>query len=385
MDFDDLDDEETKQFESLTLDDLWGEELRAAARLGLSKVETPGVCTRIALPSMCAKDVATTVMPSRRDLPAYFEAHGVKAAGLFKEMPASSAIKARLLIFYGAGDSVASWVAFINSLPAWLDVAVFESPGHGFRKDEQIPDSLVQIADEAYKASLEILQEHKRGGILEGAPFALAGHSMGAQVMIEVAALAQGLLGLEPVCLFPIDRGAPHLPLYTEEGYRLLCMKEPQEFFDGFNPMIGKLMRDPARHKPRTDHERQIRMWIRDVRNCQEHLWSMGQNVFHCPIHALGAEDNFIFDEAASSGKLQALPAEIRRMHELNCKITASGPASSSPWSRESYAAWKEWTTKIGVVHWIKAGHVNIKTHSETARVVTESIAEALGLPQQPS
>ena len=67
-------------------------------------------------------------------------------------------------------------------------------------------------------------------------------------------------MGLQPVAMFAIDRGAPHLPIYTEapaggclerhaklcsglaccaqEGYRLLCMDEPLEFFEGFNPTV---------------------------------------------------------------------------------------------------------------------------------------------------
>lgn len=55
---------------------------------------------------------------------------------------------------------------------------------------------------------------------------------------VEVALLLKRNLGLEAVTLFAVDRGAPHLPLYSEEGYRMLCEEEPLEFFEGFNPVV---------------------------------------------------------------------------------------------------------------------------------------------------
>ena len=40
-----------------------------------------------------------------------------------------------------------------------------------------------------------------------------------------------------------------------------------------------------------------------------------------------------------------SLTEEQKRIHEINCRITNSGQ-SSAPWSRESYDAWKHWTTE---------------------------------------
>jgi len=330
------------------------------------------------MPSMRAASPQATWFPARGDLLSYFEAHGVKAGGLFTTQNTGAGIRARLFIFYGAGDNIAAWVSVVNSLPPWLDVALFESPGHGFRKGEQQLDSIAEVARTAFRELADTLQEHAAGGSLEGAPFALLGHSLGAQVMIEVALLAKRRLGLEPLCLFPMDRGAPHIHLYTDEGYRLLCMDEPQDFFDGFNPFVGKLMREPARHKPGTDHERQIRMWQRDLQNAQEHHWELGHHIFRCPVHPLCAEENFALDAVAAAGQLKSVPDEVQRSHTLNCKITNAGKASSSPFSRESYAEWRHWTTESCRCHWIQAGHVTIKTHADTAKVVADVISEAL-------
>ena len=54
----------------------------------------------------------------------------------------------------------------------------------------------------------------------------------------QVALLLKRNLGLEAVAVFAVDRGAPHLRLYSDEGYRLLCEDEPLEFFEGFNPVV---------------------------------------------------------------------------------------------------------------------------------------------------
>lgn len=369
MDFDDLEEAAAARLEED------GEDEAALGTLGAA--EEPGLWPGGLLPPMRSKSPSETVLPTTVDMPRYLEAHGVPPGGLFRERT-EMVFEARLLVFYGAGDSVPAWLQFMNAAPDWLDVAVFESPGHGFRKSEAIAESVAATAKEAFQVAREVLEQHAKGGCLEGAPFSLVGHSMGVQVMVEVAMLAKKRLGLEPVCLFPIDRGAPHLSVYTPEGYRLLCMDEPQEFMDGFNPQIGKIMQDPARHKPGTDYERQIRMWQKDLQNCQEHVWPLGHHIFRCRIHALAAEDNFDLDKMARDGRLQSMPPEVQRVHDLLKKITSSGEESSAVWSRESFGAWEKWTTGACQVHWIKADHVRIKMHPDTMRLISQEFRAAL-------
>ena len=91
----------------------------------------------------------------------------------------------RLFVFPGAGDSVAAWVQFVNQLPSWLDVALFERPGHGQRASEPLATELFEEAKEAFEAMEVDLIGHGKGGGFEGAPFALLGHSMGCQLMVE--------------------------------------------------------------------------------------------------------------------------------------------------------------------------------------------------------
>jgi len=332
-----------------------------AARIALGSAEPPAPWRGDVLPPMRnIQRPKSQHLPSTRDLPAYFPKMQ------FKELDASG-IRARLFVFYGAGDSVAAWANFLTSLPDGLDAAVFECPGHGQRSKEDIPDSVLDQGKEAFAEVSEVLKDHAKGGRLEGAPFAMLGHSMGVQVLLEVALLLKRNLGLEPKCIFAIDRGAPHLPLYNEEGYRLLCLDEPEEFFEGFNPMIHRMMLRPSRHQEK-ETERMIRMWQKDLKRAQEHLWPEGHHIFHCDIHVFRAMGNFFLDSELKDGK--AIAPEAKRVHDILCKITKSGPESSSIWSWGSYEEWKHWTAESCRVHNIEADHVSIKDHAKTIEII---------------
>ena len=129
-------------------------------------------------------------------------------------------------------------------------------------------------------------------------------------------------MGLQPVAMFPIDRGAPHIPIYTEE--RMKNLHKPVaplcpwrraiasyawtslwSFSRGSTPPCTsaacrqeawhsvtflqkhavqsfsskrryRLMLKPNRNESK-DTQRMIEMWKRDLRLCQEHLWPEGR------------------------------------------------------------------------------------------------------------
>lgn len=331
-----------------------------------ASVDPPRAWTGALLPPMrnLSRPGCKNCWPSVRDLPKYLPKMQLT------EPAGSGQCKLRLFCFYGAGDSVANWVNFMMQMPAWADIAIFEAAGHGLRSHENGIESVLDCAKEAFTALTPILNDHAFEGNLEGAPFAFVGHSMGVQVAIEVAVLCKRTLGLEPCSLFCIDRGAPHLKLYTDEGYEMLCSDEPQEFFEGFNPMIYRLMLRPTRHGEK-ETERMIRMWQNDLTRSQEHIWQEGCHVFRCDIHVFRAIHNFALDHQA---KLGPLNPDFVRYHEINCKITCSGSESSSPWSWDSYEDWKKWTAGECCVHDVEAGHVEVKDHCSTIDVIKTSL-----------
>lgn len=342
-------------------------EAEAQARLAegedarfLLGVELPAEWKGGTLPPMRNIDAAHS-LPARQDLPKF-------VLPLKMDVVETSNTRIRLFVFPGAGDSAAAWVQFVNQVAPWIDVAIFERPGHGQRTSEPLHMTLVDEAKEAFEAIESVLSQHAKGGAFEGAPFALLGHSMGCQMMVEVALLLKRNLGLEAVTLFAVDRGAPHLPLYSEEGYRMLCEEEPLEFFEGFNPVVHKLMQRPDRHENK-DTQRMINMWKSDCRLSQEHLWPEGHHAFRCDLHVFRASRNFTMDEKAAQ---RALHGELKRIHELCCRITNSGPKSSAPWSPGSYEAWKQWTTEGCKVHDIDIDHIGVKLHAATVRIIEE-------------
>jgi len=331
-----------------------------AARQALGAAETPDEWRGGTLPPMRnILDPKKRALPSRQDLRKYLEPLRLDIVETFNT-------RLRLFVFPGAGDSVASWVQFVNQVPSWIDVAIFERTGHGQRSLEPFAETLVEDAEEAFRALEAVLAAHAKGGSFEGAPFALAAHSMGCQVMMEVALRLKQRMGLQPVAMFPIDRGAPHIPIYTEEGYRLLCLDEPLEFFEGFNPTVYRLMLKPNRNESK-DTQRMIEMWKRDLRLCQEHLWPEGHFIFNCELHVIKAMRNFAIDASK-----KALPEEAERVREINCRITNSGPASAAPWSHESFDAWAQWTTSKCSVHSVDADHIGVKLHPTTIQLLTD-------------
>ncbi|CAJ1365037.1 unnamed protein product [Effrenium voratum] len=329
-----------------------------SARLLLGAPDPPAPWRGGTLPPMRnLSNDATRHVPSRQDLHKYLQPLKLEITETFNT-------RVRLFVFYGAGDSAAAWVQLVNQVPSWIDLAIFERRGHGQRSSEPFSERLVDDAKDAFEALKHILEDHAKGGSFEGAPFALLGHSMGCQVMIEVALLLKQTLGLEPAALFALDRGAPHVALYSAEGYRLL-LERPEEFFQGFNPLVYKLMQRPDA-KENKDTQRMINMWKTDCRLSQEHLWPEGHHIFHCDLHVVRAQKNFLLDTKKD------LTEELQRVQEINCRITNSGPRCSAPWSPESYDAWAQWSTEPCQVHDIDAEHMAVKLHAHTVRLITD-------------
>jgi len=260
----------------------------------------------------------------------------------------------------------------MNDAPSWLDVAVYERAGHGLREMEEQPGTLMEVADDAFNALKMAFRQVAKGGSIEGAPFAFMGHSMGAQVMLEVARKARLELGVEPSMMFILDRGAPHYPLYTQEGYEMLCEEDPLDFFDGFHPMISKLMRGT-----RTEaSEHMISMWTKDLKLSQEHQRDIGYHILKCDLHVFLAAQNYNLDVAEEKGTLEGLPAEARRLHKLACKITNSGPKSSAPFCREAYQAWERWTAEKCTVHEMNTDHVSVKTFPQMIKTALSYLSQ---------
>ena len=72
-------------------------------------------------------------------------------------------------------------------------------------------------------------------GQIGAGAFAFLAHSIGALMAIKVAKRARAELGVEPVFVVMLERGAAQHPLFTEKGAQWL-RDEPVSFFEVWEP-----------------------------------------------------------------------------------------------------------------------------------------------------
>lgn len=77
-------------------------------------------------------------------------------------------------------------------------------------------------------------------GQIGAGAFAFLAHSIGTLMAIKVAKRARAELGVEPVFVVMLERGAAQHPLFTEKGAQWL-RDEPVSFFEVWNPTVFKL------------------------------------------------------------------------------------------------------------------------------------------------
>lgn len=243
MDFDDLDEAVAARIEAGDVDEAT-----------LAAAGAPEALEATEVPSKPFSGFVPPVMRSRK-LPGADHLEG-KSAKAFKERPGP--FKMYLIVFYGSRDYAATWFAFVNSMPEWVDVVVYERPGHGVRQREELRDSVSEYASDAIDACSEILTSVARGGPCEGAPFAVLGHSFGAWVMAEFVRRARSAFGVEPCCVFEWDMGPPGVKTFSGLGSKLL-VEEPQKFLEiwgvGWDPKSGQESLEYQLHDQRLIHD----------------------------------------------------------------------------------------------------------------------------------
>eukprot|EP00930_Biecheleria_cincta_P058385 TRINITY_DN44222_c0_g1_i1.p1 TRINITY_DN44222_c0_g1~~TRINITY_DN44222_c0_g1_i1.p1 ORF type:complete len:184 (+),score=25.90 TRINITY_DN44222_c0_g1_i1:372-923(+) len=146
-----------------------------------------------------------------------------KRAKFYRDRSTSD-VALHLFVFYGSADYFLTWYLFVNEMPDWIDVAVFERSGQGSLKEEALPQSVEEHALQAVEAMRPALQTYPRGK----APFALIGHSTGGPIMSEVARLAREKFEVEPVCILPFDEPPPNYPHLSDYGYQLV-KEDPEQ------------------------------------------------------------------------------------------------------------------------------------------------------------
>mmetsp|Transcript_104662 Transcript_104662/g.295765 ORF Transcript_104662/g.295765 Transcript_104662/m.295765 type:complete len:375 (+) Transcript_104662:86-1210(+) len=321
-------------------------------------------------------------LPGRHELPGRIQQ-------LRREGDDVSVFQMRLLVFYGGGDSYIMWVPSLNTLPEMLDVGVHEYPGHGVRGDDPLSTDLFELAEDAWSALEPILKQHSRGGRYEGAPFAFLGHSQGILQMIEIAERARRLYLLEPCAVFALDRPPPGPTGCSREGYRLLTLDWPEEFYE-LQPPLGTMMSDP-KQKDLPNTQKIVKMWQNDMRLSNElHTQRpVGFHTFECDVHVFIADKNWDLDRRyqwCKENNPDLVSPELEYQFSQLKKIHDSGEASY--FNREAYNLWDQWTTAKAHYHTIDVDHNNLKAHKDmwiqVLKVLHAELKAALAKPLIP-
>jgi len=362
IDFDDLDETAIARAED------GDEEARAALGAVGWNVEKPGAWDGRMMQEM----KHSTRLPGRDQLPG-------KVQKLAKEEAEAFEYQMRLFVFYGGGDSYVMWVPSLNSVPPWLDVGVHEYPGHGVRGDDPLSKDLFDLADDAWVALEGILKQHAKGGRYEGAPFALMGHSQGILQMIEIAERARRFFLLEPCAVFALDRPPPGPTGASAEGYRLLTLDWPEEFYE-FQAPLNFMMKE-QKELPTT--KKIVKMWQNDMRLSNEHHTQrpVGFHTFPCDIYVFIAGKNWDVDRQYEWMKEKdKMTKDMEYMWSQMKKIHDSGEASY--FNRKAYDLWDKWSTGKVHYHTIDVDHNNLKAHKDmwglTLKVLEEALKKAL-------
>mmetsp|Transcript_94060 Transcript_94060/g.166604 ORF Transcript_94060/g.166604 Transcript_94060/m.166604 type:complete len:372 (-) Transcript_94060:121-1236(-) len=354
IDFDDLDEEAAARADAGDLDEV------AAAALGLPEApdEYPGgylwPCPR------------NLYFPNFRVLPERMQ-------DAFEDYTRHMA-QIRLFCFYGAGDSFAAWSQWIVDTPGWVEAVVFEWPSHGTRDEEPHPEHVDDFVNDAFEGLQSALKQHAKGGPLEGAPFALLGHSIGVLIMLGVAKKMKYSLGLEPCSVYVLDRAAPQHRICSDFGYKLLEEEDAQEFIRIFNPQPYFLY-EKAKESERGDVDgkawKMLKMWMDDMK-LQNHTKPEGWHQFKCPVHVFVAMQNWISDDPAVIAKMST--AE-HKFYKERCSILNS--KASGLWDYEMYEDWQSWAFPDRFfVHKLDTDHTTLRRLPAMLEILWKTLDE---------
>lgn len=258
---------------------------------------------------------------------------------------------------------------FITGCPEWLEAAVYECKAHGVREDEPWDNSMEERCEDAWAALKPALEEHARGGCIEGAPFAFMVHSSGAQLMTLLAKRLREALSLEPAACFIVDRSPPNIRAISDIGYEML-KKDPLEFFEHFSPNVKTYY---GKNNPVSDamYER----WHRGMLLTQGFFMEEKGHMFDCPIYVFIAMAIFENDKLAAKGSKGGATPDFMETHRKRCLVVQSVKDSEADWDLRQFGMWRRWTN-LGKceVQRIMTDHRTARFHPETLDTVLKEL-----------
>mmetsp|Transcript_61390 Transcript_61390/g.170226 ORF Transcript_61390/g.170226 Transcript_61390/m.170226 type:complete len:352 (+) Transcript_61390:95-1150(+) len=273
----------------------------------------------------------------------------------------------RLLCVHGVADSLSQeWFVLEAEAPPDIEVALHEFPGHGHREKEPICEGLDELVDDAFEAFREPM---------DTGTFALLGHSIGCLVVTRIAKRAREELGVEPVAVFMVERGACQFPLFTEEGYKKL-REEPLPFMAIYQPAVISFYKSAGAIGQRT-----LDMWQKGW-FCENETLEPGYHTFKCPLKAIFAEYMVRCEQ-----KFEDLNEQQRAIIEDGSKFfnkkLDNGMVFTGHFPYHSFEEWVNWTAfkeHFKVIECKGCDHMTIKASKEFKTFVFDTLRETIKL-----
>mmetsp|Transcript_27790 Transcript_27790/g.52148 ORF Transcript_27790/g.52148 Transcript_27790/m.52148 type:complete len:350 (+) Transcript_27790:36-1085(+) len=346
MDFDDLDDEINKRVQE-------GEDVACHV------VENMQPVKGTVLPKM----IRTNLLPDFSRLPERVKKTMPPYNG---KPPGERSPVLRLLCIHGAADAYSvDWCDLEEEAPPEVEVATHEFPGHGHREREPFCKTLDELCDDCFEAF--------RDAMNTGA-FVLLGHSIGALVAIKISKRARAELGVEPVSVIMLERGAAQHPLFTEAGAEKL-RTDPVNFFEHWNPTVFKLYKSAGDVGKRT-----MDMWAVDQILDQDAI-EVGYHTFRCPLTAFAADDSWNLWM-----KIDDMDEEKAALMRKNVGIGAykeekDGKLFFGHFPEWTYKGWKDWTEHpkgCRVVLCRDCDHMSVKKNAHFKEALWKLLKDAV-------
>lgn len=306
-------------------------------------------------------------IPRNRKLPGIEQLQNLISDRLKREVDRKVCI--RCFAFVGAGDMAGAWGDIMRFAPPFAEIAVHEWPSHGIRSDEPSCASLDELVQDAMKGMKTAISQHAAGGWIEGAPFALIGHSVGVLLMARVAEQIRRDFGLDPSLIVVLDRAAPDVPMFTQHGEEMR-KTEPDEFMRLYNGEVWRCAKTAGGERG----ERMLHMWLEDIKFAND-TRTPDFHTFECDILVFRALHQAYIDVILK--KQDADPTELH-IHQQRDKLMNSSPGSAMDYDFEQFEEWRKWTVEKCVIHDIDTDHLNIKGHPQTWEIINSALRKVM-------